>query len=315
MATKITLPPPLAVALKRQAMALDAGIVRRLRAAGHLSPPLLHDTRVVTKRLRAWWRLALPLARRKSVRRAQGRLTVVAQLLAPARDTQVMHQVLNRLSPRAQAAPTRAALETVDRQLTTGGSPAAPGAAATFAPLRTQLIRAFKSDAAAWRRLPVAAQPDDPLVAELARTYRRARRRGRLAARRETPGELHAWRTLVKAHLHQMEFFCAGRRGRWAQRIRDLARLGRLMGRSQDLAILDGWVDWRASTGALNRKAARRVRAFLRRRQQALQQRSARLGGRLFTGKPKLFAAQLAGTSRIPAAPKPPRSRRTAAGR
>ena len=311
MARKITSPPPLAVALKHQAMALDAGIVRSLRAADHLSPSLLHGTRVVTKRLRAWWRLALPLVRRKSVRRAQDRLTVVAQLLAPARDTQVMHQVLIRLAPRARVAPTRAALETVDRQLTAAGGSGAP--AAEFASLRTQLIRAFKSDAAAWRRLPVAAQPDDPLVAEMARTYRRARRCGRLAARRETPREWHAWRTLVKAHLHQMEFFCAGRRGRWAQRTRDLARLGRLMGRSQDLAILDGWVDWRASTGALNRRAARRVRALLRRRQQALQLRSTRLGRRLFAAKPKLFTAQLAATIHPPSAAKPRRVRRSAA--
>jgi CHAD domain-containing protein len=312
MAKKITSPPPLAVALKHQAMALDAALVRQLRAAEQLSPRLVHDVRVVTKRLRSWWRLARPLARRQSVRRAQGRLTVVAQLLAPARDTQVMHQMLRRLAPRAGTAAVRTALATVDRQLTTGS--AAGGPAAAFAPLRTQLIRTFKSDAAAWRRLPVATEPDAALLAEVARTYRRARRRARLAARRGTARELHAWRAQVKAHLHQMEFYGAGRRGRWARRIQDLARLGRLMGRGQDLAILDGWVDWRESTGALNAKAARRVRAFLRRRQQALHLRSARLGRRLFADKPKLFAAQLAGPPRPAAAAKKAAARPAARG-
>ena len=292
MAHPNTPPPPLAVSLKKQAMALDADMVRRLRATDRLSPPLLHGIRVVTKHLRAWWQLARPLVRRKSVRRAQERLGAMAQLLAPARDVQVMHQTLSRLSPRAEARPVRTALAAVDRQLLAAAAAESP--AQDFSRLRARLIRAFKSDAAAWRRLPVAAQPDDPLVAELARTYRRARRRARLAARRGTARAWHTWRMAVKAHLHQMEFFCAGRHGPWARRIRELMQLGRMMGRGQDLAILDGWVDWRASTGALDRKGERRVHALLRRRQEALRLRCARLGRRLFADKPGLFAAQLA---------------------
>ncbi|HTX66247.1 MAG TPA: CHAD domain-containing protein [Opitutaceae bacterium] len=303
-------PPPLAVALKQQAMALDADMVRSLRATDHLSPPLLHGIRVVTKRLRAWWQLARPLVRRKAVRRAQGRLGTVAQLLAPARDVQVMHQTLSRLSPRAEARPVRAALAAVDRQLL--AAVATEVSAKDFPRLRARLIRAFKSDAAAWRRLPVAAQPDDPLVAELARTYRRARRRARLAARRGTVRAWHTWRMAVKAHLHQMDFFCAGRRGPWARRLRDLAALGRLMGRGQDLAILDGWVDWRVSTGALDRKDARRVQALLRRRQEALRLRGARLGRRLFADKPGLFAAHLAAGGGAGTGTKTPPARRGA---
>jgi CHAD domain-containing protein len=287
-------PTPLAVALKKRAMALNADIPRQLHAADHLSPRLLHGTRVVMKRLRAWWQLMLPLAGRTAVRRAQDRLTAVAQMLAPARDVHVMHQMLRRLSPRVKTGPVRVALEAVDRQLATA---AAEGAAPEFPPLRDQLLRVFKSDAAAWRRLPVALTPDDLIVAEMARTYRRARRRGRRAARRDTARDLHAWRMWVKAHLHQMEFFNTERRGRWAEMVQQLARLGRLLGRGQDLAILDGWVDWRESTGALNRKTAGRVHTLLHRRQDELRTRCERLGRRLFAAKPKVFAARLRGWS------------------
>ena len=289
---------PLAVALKKRAMTLDADLIRQLRAADHLSPRLLHGTRVVTKRLRAWWRLMLPVAGRTPVRHAQKRLTAVAQMLAPVRDAHVMHQMLQRLSPRTAAGPVRTALEAVARQLTTA---AAEGAAPAFPQLRDQLIRALRSDAAAWRRLPVALIPDELIVAELARTYRRARRRGRRAARRDAARDLHAWRMWVKAHVHQLEFLNAERRGRWAAMVRQLARLGRLLGRGQDLAILDGWVDWRASTGALNRKAAARVHTLLRRRQDELRTRCERLGRRLFAAKPKDFASRLAGPGRPPA--------------
>jgi CHAD domain-containing protein len=301
---------PLAVALKKRAMTLDADLARQLRAADHLSPRLLHGTRVVTKRLRAWWQLMRPVAGRTPVRHAQQRLTAVAQMLAPVRDAHVMHQMLRRLSPRVKAGSLRTALEAVDRQLT---ATAAEGAAPAFPQLRNQLIRVLRSDAAAWRRLPVARTPDELIVAELARTYRRARRRGRRAARRNAARDLHAWRMWVKAYLHQMEFFTAERRRRRPEMIRQLARLGRWLGRGQDLAILDGWVDWRASTGALNRKAAGRVHTLLRRRQDEVRARCERLGRRLFAVKPKAFAAQLSGPSRPRAGQ--PRRRRPAAVR
>ena len=310
MAKKIIPPLPLAVALKKRAMALDAAIPRHLRGATRLSPQLLHGTRVVTKRLRAWWRLMLPLAGRTTVRNAQDRLTTVAQMLAPLRDAHVMHQIIRQLAPRAETDAVRAALETIDRQLATAALPHGP--ALEFSHLQEQLLRTFKSDAAAWRRLPVAGEADDPILAEMGRTYRRARRRGRRIARHETAQDLHEWRMWVKTHLHQMEFFTAERGGRREEQVRQLARLGRLLGRGQDLAILDGWVAWRESTGALNRKVARRVHALLHRRQDQLRTRGERLGRRLFAVKPKVFAAQLPGPGK-PAAANPRRSPRVAA--
>ena len=292
-------PTPLAVALKKRAMALDANIPRQLRATDHLSPRLLRGTRVVTKQLRAWWRLMLPVAGRKAMRAAQARLTGAAQMLAPVRDIHAMHQMLRRMSPRATSAPIQAALAAVDRQLATA---AAEGAGPGFPQVRDQLIRVFKSDAAAWRRLPVALTPDERIVAEMVRTYRRVRRRGRRAARGATARDLHEWRVWVKTHQHQMEFFNAERRGRSAETVRQLALLGRLLGRGQDLAILDGWVDWRESTGALNRKAAGRVHTLLHRRRDELRTRGERLGRRLFAVKPRAFAARLMGRSGFAAA-------------
>jgi CHAD domain-containing protein len=289
---KKTIPrTPLAVALKKRAMALDADIPRLLRPADRLLPRHVHATRVVTKRLRAWWRLMLPLAGRTAVRNAERRLADVAEFLAPARDAEVMRQILRQLGRRAKSDAVRATIEMAARQLAAIAPSDAP--APEFPQLREQIIHAFKSDAAAWRRLPVTADIGDSLVAEAARTYRRVRRRGRRVTGRDSPRDLHAWRLWVKVHLHQIEFLAAGRGRTFEELIRQLIRLGRMLGRGQDLATLDGWVTWRESIGALGRKEARRLHALLVRRQDELRTRCERLGRRLFAVKPKVYAAKL----------------------
>jgi CHAD domain-containing protein len=284
-------PASLAAALKKRAMTLDANLIRRLRAARRLSFRLLHDTRLATKRQRAWWRLMLPVAGKPAVRRADDRLATAARLLAPMRDAYVMRRMLGRLARQADEPGVRAALDAGARQMAVAGPEgAAPPA---FSALRERLTRALASDAAAWRRLPAAPAADPLILDQMVQAYRRARRRA-------GGKDLHAWRRWVKVHLAQMEFLHAERSRALGRHLRPLARLGRLLGRCQDLAVLDGWFDWRESAGAVGRKEARRLHAFLDRRRKSLRRRCARLGGQLLAAKPKALALRLHRAARVP---------------
>ena len=290
MPTVQTPPLPPALALKKQAMALDAEMISRLRAARGLSYGLVHEFRLTTKRQRAWWRLARPMAGKAAVRNANDRLADAARLLAPARDAYVMRRTLGRLAREAGLGGAETVFATATSELaaeTTGNPPKA------FPALREKLIRALVSDAASWRRLPVSQDTDARVFAAVIDTYRRARRQGRRAMRRPISSNLHTWRKWVKMLIVHIELIVGQRRSGLQKDIPQLARLGCQLGRCHDLMVLDGWLAWRASSGALSRKAARRMRALVARRQERLHSRCMRLGRTLFTAKPKVFGLRL----------------------
>ncbi len=291
MTKQKTPPPALAAVLKTRAMSLDAGLIRRLRAARHLSERLLHDARVACKSQRAWWQLARPVAGAVAVRNADRRLRDAARAMAPLRESHVMRNVLTRLARQEGATRVKPALEAAGRQLV----PAASGAAGTEASetLRGTLLRVFASDAAAWRRLAPAPGADASILAAVGRSYRRARKCSRKAVRRGKAKDLHVWRKWIKIHVAQVAFVQSVRPGLLPGDLAPLVRLGRLLGRGQDLAVLEAWFAWRESTGATSAREARRLHAFLVQRQNAMQERCERLGRRLFAVKPKAFAATL----------------------
>jgi CHAD domain len=290
MPTVRTPPLPPALALKKQAMALDAEMIRRLRGVRRLSYRLVHEFRLTAKRQLAWWRLARPMAGKTTVRNANDRLADAARLLAPARDAYVMRRTVGRLACEAGPGDAEVAFAAATSELAAVPAGSPPKA---FPALRERLIRALASDAASWRRLPVPPNADARVLAAVIDTYRRARRQGRRAMRRPLSANLHSWRKWVKMLIVHTELILGEHRSGLRTEIRRLVRLGCQLGRCHDLMVLDGWLAWRASSGALSPKDARRMRALLARRQERLYSRCVRLGGRLFAAKPKVFAIRL----------------------
>jgi hypothetical protein len=97
----------------------------------------------------------------------------------------------------------------------------------------------------------------------------------------------------VKMLIVHTELILGQHRSGLRTEIPRLVRLGCQLGRCHDLMVLDGRLAWRASSGALSPKDARRMRALLARRQERLYSRCVRLGGRLFAAKSKVFAIRL----------------------
>ena len=290
MPTVQTPPPLLAVALKKQAMSLDAEMIRRLRFVHRLSFKLMHEFRLATKRQRARWRLGRSMKGRKSVCNAIDRLADAARLLAPMRDAYVMRRTMGRLARETGAGTAGVALGAATREL---AAVARDTPSATFPALRERLIRTLVSDAASWRRLPASPDANARMLAGLTETYRYARRRGRRAMRRPTFANLHSWRKWVKIFIVHTEFVLGQRPNCLRTKIPRLVRLNRQLGRCHDLMLLDGWLALRASSGALNARDARRMRALLAGRQQSLRSSCVRLGRGLFAAKPKVFALRL----------------------
>lgn len=290
MPTVRTPPLPSALALKKQAMALDAEMICRLRGVRRLSYRLVHEFRLTAKRQRAWWRLARPMAGKTTVRNANDRLSDAARLLAPARDAYVMRRTLGRLARDVGPGGAEVAFAAATSELAAVPAGSPPKA---FPALREQLIRTLVSDAASWRRLPVSPDADARMLAAVIDTYRRARRQGRRARRRPVSASLHLWRKWVKMLIVHTELILGQHRSGLQTEIPRLVRLGCQLGRCHDLMVLDGWLAWRASSGALSLGDARRMRALVARRQERLHSRCMRLGGRLFAAKPRVFALRL----------------------
>ncbi len=296
MAPIATSPLPAAFALKKRAMILDAETIHRLRAAHRLTHKLVHEIRLTAKRQRAWWRLARPIAGKTVVRHASDRLAAAARLLAPVRDAYVMRRALARLASENGRENARAAFAAAKADLAAVSAGSPPTA---YPVVRDPLIRILVSDAASWRRLPVPPGVDLRIFAEAIKIYRHARRRGRRAIRCPTSANLHSWRKWIKMLVVHAELILGQRRSTLRAEIAQLVRLGRTLGRCHDLMVLDGWLAWRASSGAVSRKDSHRMRALLSRRQQNLRARCVRLGGRLLAEKPKNFALRLAKSAEI----------------
>ncbi len=267
-------------------MALDACTIRRLRATDRPSAPFFHAVRLATKRQRSWWRLARPMISRTALRRAESRLAGAAQVAAPYWEARVLQRLLARVAHRLTgdgAAPGRSPSAFPDQKIS----------AARFGRIRRELLRAFQSDVAAWRRLPTGAVADERLLRQLNRSYRRTRRRGRRAWRRGRSRDVHTWRKWVKAHQAQLEFLNQERSGRLTNDLDRFARLGRLLGRVRDLTELADRLDRGEFEGVLTAADIRRLRAVIADWRVDLQTRCDRLGGRLLQLKPKAYARHL----------------------
>jgi CHAD domain-containing protein len=232
----------------------------------------VHETRKAIKRLRALLRLLRGRLGKEAYARENAALCQTAQLLAGARDAEVMLATLEQLMERhPRKLGRRKGVRRLRRRLQLERdrmSAQTIGEAATRAQALAELT-AFRTQVAAW------SLPDRPGI-ELARPglrrlYEQGRRRGRRAVRKD--GEMaamHAWRKRVKELRYAAEMLereqspVSAKHGKGAKRgthaghgkraKRDRAsarlhrvakradRLGEALGEDHDLAVLCEWI-------------------------------------------------------------------------
>ena len=124
-----------------------------------------------------------------------------------------------------------------------------------------------------------------------AKTYARARRAMTEAVEAPSGERHHAWRKAVKYHWYQSRLL----RAAWPEEMKPRARLAReladTLGRHHDLFVLERLLA--EDPHSLGADSARGVIDLARQRRDALEQRAARLGERLLSGKPHALASRL----------------------
>jgi CHAD domain-containing protein len=265
-----------------------AALVRSVRAAaaqfpapGEEAPARVHDMRKKLKEARAIARLFLPRVG-EPARVTMAALAATRRQTGRARDLDVMAVRLSRLAlPPEVAGPMNAAIAR-ERE---AALRARRGAAARAPRAR---LNAIAKRLARW---DLSALGGDAIVAGVARTYRQARRRGRLAFESDDPAALHAFRARVVDLRYQLALLACA----WPEALNAQAEaldgLRQALGDHHDLHVLAGFA---AERGDLAPEALAELTARTAAKQKKLRRRAEVEFDRLFAETAKAFETRLA---------------------
>ncbi len=199
-------------------------------------PDFVHDLRITTKRLRAFWILARPIAGPETAGYGVRRLRQAGRLLAAAREEFVVNRQLDRLVEAGGADSTAVRLVRADLFADEG-----EGSRTSVSDHWEEYRELLRQDAAAWRSLDqsVTQMTDMPFIrGGFQRTYRKARGFGRDALILRTPAGYHRWRRWVKYLFYQMEWFTPDGNKRFGPYTEAVRKLGSRLGRLHDIHVL-----------------------------------------------------------------------------
>jgi CHAD domain-containing protein len=235
-----------------------AGMLRQTERPG---PDEIHEFRVTTKRLRAYWILAAPAVGRAPAKAHRTELRDAARGLAVHRDEFVMAELLATLVERVGRKRGREVVLIADELFGVGED----SAVESYDLDVSEFGRALRVDADCWAASldKEAVATKEALVREgFERTYEKARELGKAAIVLETPASYHRWRRWVKYAYYQYAWFRSEYPDVKAGRERRLKRLGGILGRLHDAHHLLCELDER-SLRTSNPKAFRRTRRSL----------------------------------------------------
>jgi CHAD domain-containing protein len=254
---------------------------KRFPGPGEEAPERVHDVRKTLKQARALARLFLPCVG-EPARVTIAALAATRRQIGRARDLDVMALRLKRLAPPPEvAAPLLAAIQrerAAAQRARRGLSAKAPRAR----------LGAIVKRLEGW---DVTAVGTEAIVAAVARTYRQARRRGRLAVKSDEPAALHAFRARVVDLRYQLALLaCAWPEALNAQ-AEGLDELREALGDHHDLHVL---AQFAAARGDLKPEALKDLGGRTAAKQKKLRRRAQAEFDRLFAETPGAFAARLA---------------------
>lgn len=247
---------------------------------GEENPARVHDVRRRLKEARAVARLFLRSIG-EPARAVIASLAAARRQIGRARDLDVMAVRLQRLAPPAEALdPLMAAIE-ADRQ---AARRARRGLSANAPRAR---MKAMVKRLEAW---DVNSMGTEDIVAAVKRTYRQARRRGRIAFDSHDQALLHALRSRVVDLRYQLALLSPA----WPEAINaqgeELNALRDTLGAFNDLRVLASFATDRC---ALSGEAHGRLMQAIEAKQKKLRKRAKTEFDRLFAETPDAFAARL----------------------
>jgi CHAD domain-containing protein len=240
----------------------------------------VHGTRRHVKRLRAWLRLLRIPVGERAYRRWNVGLRDLGRRISRARDADVLAAAWDAVGRDGRERKVLRRLAASEAARVKSG----------------RVLEEVAADASALVALACAAVPvaygSADLREAVAASHRWARRQYRRVRRSAGAEELHELRKRVKVLFAQAELCASRARGRARRDIARLDRLGKLLGREHDLAVLDAYLARRGTDGR-KRIAERRSRL----RGQALA-----LAALALAEKPEAFARRMAPPDPAPSA-------------
>ncbi len=263
------------------------GASRQFPGRGEQAPERVHGARKTLKEARAIARFFLPCVG-EPARVTIAALAVVRRRVGRARDLDVMEARLQRLAPPSEIAePLGEAIER-ERQ-------AASRAHSIFATSASRAqLNAIVKRLEAW---DLSRVRDDDIVEAMARTYRQARRRGRLALESDDAAALHALRSRVVDLRYQLAALSSAWPAALDAQSEELNALRDTLGDFNDLEVLGKFA---AERGGLAPEALSALTGRLAAKQKKLRRRATTEFERLFAETPDAFADRLAAYLRRP---------------
>jgi CHAD domain-containing protein len=274
--------------VRESARSIDRLALDLLESDEPFSAESVHQIRVATKRLRAHWNLVRPDLDKKAYRRAKERLRISARCLAGQRDARVILSTLETLFENARSAKLRRSAKAVHE--TANAYFRAGAAEPTGSGKKREMVDALQSDREEWSELDLGGADARLLEHGLRTTYAKARRHGRRAARSRQPEAFHRWRRWSKYLLYQLEALEHLDPERLRPWLRDLKRIGKLLGKSQDYTIAMRLV---RDTLDLQEQDRRRVIDALEEKQRAVLRKVCASRNRVFELRPDQFVRAL----------------------
>lgn len=259
---------------------------RQLPGRGEQASERVHGVRKTLKEARAIARLFRPLG--ESARVTIAGLAVVRRRVGRGRDLDVIEARLTRLAPPPEVAASL--LEAIRRERAAANR--ADGGFATSAS-RSQLNAIVKRLEA----LDLKKIGADDIVEAVARTYRQARRRGRIAFASDDPAAVHALRARVIDLRYQLAALSPARPAALGPQSKELNGLRDTLGDFNDLHMLATFATERAF---LTPAAQAELTARLAAKQKKLRRRAETKFGRLFAETPDEFSERLSAYLRRP---------------
>ena len=209
-------------------------------------------------------------------------LAATRRQIGRARDLDVMAVRLERLAPPAEVAEPLKAAIIRERE---AAQRARRGLSATAPRAR---LGAIKKRLEGWDLSEIGTEE---IVAAVARTYRQARRRGRLGFESDDPQALHAFRARVVDLRYQLALISCAWPEALDSQAEALDELREALGDHHYLYVLAGFA---AERGGLGPEALDRLHELVREKQKKLRRRGKKEFERLFAETPAAFAARLA---------------------
>jgi CHAD domain-containing protein len=261
-------------------VAAVATAARQFPRPGEETAERVHDVRKTLKEARALARLFLRCVG-EPARVTMAALAVARRRVGRARDLDVIALRLHRLAPPSEIAEPLAAAIARERE----AARRAQGGLAARATHAT--LNAIVKRLEAW---DLSAVGPEELVAAVTRTYRQARRRGRLAFDSREPAALHALRARVVDLRYQLSALAPAWPAALNAQAEELNALRDTLGAFNDLEMLAKFV---AERGGLSPEAHADLTARIEARQKKLRRRAKTEFDRLFVETPRAFGDRL----------------------